>query len=279
MPPRPAVIIPAIAALLWFFVPQAVASPGWDSMQRPAPTITTLPCPLLSPAEILFRPAHPERGGFSAQRAIGGRIDPVSTAEDRAGGISFGKAILLNAVAPGAGHLYSGYNRGYLYLGVEAVAWISYFVLREDGKRRADQAKSFAGDPFGASSHWSFDRYAEAGFCNEPQGSAADSTLRSAWSNDREMFYDLIEGDASYGCGWLDSEAWSEFGNMRSNSDDFLRWAKYAGAAVMLNHAIAVIDMVRLTRGFDMPGGTNLKIKIKPTLPYPTGTIRIKKVF
>ena len=232
----------------------------------------------MSPAEILVRPRHVEGHGAATQQAVGLRFSPAS-GEGRISGASAGKAILLNAVAPGAGHIYSGYNRGYLYLGMEAVAWISYLVLREDGNRRADQAESYAGDPFDSESRWSFDRYMEEGFCNAPGGTAADSTLRAKWDDDRATFYDLIETSPSYKCGWEDPDAWSEFRNMRSNSDDFLRWAKYAGAAVILNHAMAVLDMVRLTHGFRVPGGANINLKINPSLPHPTGTIRIKKAF
>ena len=233
----------------------------------------------MSPCEILARPAQAEVRGEAALLAIGSRAGRVSGPGVGSAGISTGKAILLSAVAPGAGHIYSGYDRGYLYLGMEAVAWISYLVLREDGNRRADLAESYAGDPFASLSRWSFDRYVDGGFCSSPEGSSADSTLRAAWGADRATFYDLIEADASYGCGWEDQEALSEFRGMRSNSDDFLRWAKYAGAAVLLNHAIAVIDMVRLTRGFEIPGGASVTIKINPSLPHPTGTIRIKKGF
>lgn len=206
-----------------------------------------------------------------------GRLNPASERDGRGPGGSSGTAILLNVVAPGAGHLYSGYDRGYLYLGVEAVAWISYFVLREDGNRRADQAESYAGDPFDQSARWSFDRYAGKTFCG---GASADSTrLRSAWEGDRAVFYDLIEADPAYECGWEDTDSWKEFRGMRSNSDDFLRWARFAGAAVLLNHAVAVLDMVRLSRGFDVPGGASVRIKVDPSFPHPSGTIRIKKAF
>jgi hypothetical protein len=238
----------------------------------------TIPSPLLSPGEILLRRTHLYAGDEGVQRAIAlpgnafgaDRTDPQS--------VSAGKAILLNAVAPGAGHIYSGYNRGYLYLGMEAAAWISYLVLRDNGNRRAELAEDYAGNPLDSQSRWNFDRYAEEGFCNAPGASAADSTLRAAWSGDRETFYDLIERDQSYRCGWEDN-AWSEFRNMRGNSDDFLRWAKYAGAAVILNHAIAVIDMIRLTQGFRVPGGASVTVKVDPSLPYPAGTIKIKKAF
>ncbi len=245
----------------------------------PAHSITTVPSPLLSPGEILSRPTHPYAREVSFQCAMGVPGDAFGRGHEESRGISAGKAILLNAVAPGAGHIYSGYNRGYLYLGMEAAAWISYLVLRENGNHRAGLAEDYAGNPLDSSARWSFDRYAAEGFCNEPGGSAADSTLRASWSDDRQTFYDLIEGDATYRCGWEDTEAWSEFRSMRSNSDDFLRWAKYAGAAVILNHAIAVIDMIRLTQGFQIPGGANVTIKVDPSLPHPAGTIKIKKAF
>jgi hypothetical protein len=275
LPPRSFLFASAVAVLLCLAGTQALASSGQSVCVEPTPTIRTVPSPLLNPAKILSRPVYGENIGYAAQRAVGARIQTV---EGGAGeGVSTGKAILLSAVAPGAGHIYSGYNRGYLYLGVEAVAWISYFVLREDGNRRADQAESYAGDPYNGRARWNFNRYSGDAFCG---GSTADSTkLNTAWENDRATFYDLIEADPVYHCGWEDADSWNEYRNMRSNSEDFLRWARYAGAAVILNRAIAVLDMVRLSKGFEVPGGANLRIKVDPSLPHPTGTIRIKKVF
>jgi hypothetical protein len=276
LPPRFALLFSALAVLICLPATQGIASPGIGTGEALYPTIRTVPSPLLNPSEILSRPSQSEGIGYAAQRAIG-RRNPGADGGAGAGGVSTGKAILLNAVAPGAGHLYSGYDRGYLYLGVEAVAWISYLVLREDGNRRSEQAESYAGDPFDGRARWSFDRYSGTEFCG---GSTADSTrLRSAWEGDRATFYDLIEADPAYDCGWEDPDSWNEFRGMRSNSEDFLRWARYAGAAVVLNHAIAVLDMVRLSRGFEAPGGTVVNIKVNPSLPHPSGTIRIKKVF
>lgn len=276
LPPRSLLNASALAVLICIGATPAVAASGLVPGGGPEPTIRTIPSPLLNPGEILSRPVQGEARRHFAQMAIG-RPNPLPGGDPSGEGVSTGKAILLNVVAPGAGHLYSGYERGYLYLGVEAVAWISYFVLREDGNRRADQAESYAGDPSDSRARWSFDRYSNGAFCS---GSAADSTrLHSAWEDNRSMFYDLIEADPVYECGWEDSDSWSEYRGMRSNSEDFLRWARYAGAAVILNHAIAVLDMVRLSKGFEVPGGANLKIKVDPSLPHPTGTIRIKKVF
>lgn len=277
MPPRSSFLVPTLCVLLCLMAGDAFPSTGLRVPLNGSSSITTVPCPLLRPAEILERPRAPERGVDLAQRAIARPSASVSVSES--GDVSAGKAILLSAVAPGAGHIYSGYDRGYLYLGVEAVAWISYLVLREDGNRRADQAESYAGDPFGPESRWSFERYGDRGFCNVPGGSAADSTLRDVWSDDRSTFYDLIESDPSYRCGWEGAEEWTEFREMRSNSEDLLRWARYAGAAVILNRAIAVLDMVRLSRGFEIPGGANVRFKVNPSLPHPSGSIRVKKAF
>ena len=165
-------------------------------------------------------------------------------------------------------------------MGIEAAAWISFLVLREDGNRKEDQAERFAGDPFLSDARWSFVRYEAEGFCNVPGGAAADSTLRYAWEHDRKTFYELIDSDASYRCGW-DEGAWRDYDGMRDKSDELLRWARYAGAAVILNHAVSVLDVLRLTRSVsvDVPGGARLKVEVKPNLPHPTGRIQISKVF
>jgi hypothetical protein len=278
LPPRSHLFV-LVAAVLACPLAAQGGTPAPDFAGAAAHSITTIPSPLLSPEEILSRPTHLYARDEAIEHALARPGDALATGGVDAEGFSTGKAILLNAVAPGAGHIYSGYNRGYLYLGMEAAAWISYLVLRDNGNRRAELAEDYAGNPLDSHSRWSFDQYAARGFCNEPGASAADSTLRATWANDRPTFYDLIEGDQSYRCGWEDTEAWTEFRNMRSNSDDFLRWAKYAGAAVILNHAIAVIDMIRLTQGFRLPGGANVTVKVNPSLPHPAGTIKIKKAF
>jgi hypothetical protein len=279
LPPRSRLFVLAIALLACPISAQGAVLAAPDFAGAAAHSITTIPSPLLSPEEVLSRPKHFYGGEDAIQRAMARQGMALGTDGAESQGVSTGKAILLNAVAPGAGHIYSGYNRGYLYLGMEAAAWVSYLVLRDNGNRRAELAEDYAGDPLESQSRWSFDRYAVRGYCNEPGASAADSTLRAAWTDDRETFYDLIEGDRPYKCGWEDTEAWSEFRNMRNNSNDFLRWAKYAGAAVILNHAVAVIDMIRLTQGFRVPGGASITVKVDPALPYPAGTIKIKKAF
>jgi len=263
-----------IIALTCAMPAAAGAASSWQGTVGRSPSLAVLPSPLMDPAGVLSGPPV----GAADRSAIGGLFGRPS-AREAARETSRGKAILLSALAPGAGHIYSGYDRGYLYLGIEAVAWISYFVLRETGNDREERAEFYAGDPNDPLSNWSFDRYTQAGFCNEPGGSVADSTLRYAWSSDRTTFYDLIETDPKYSCGWLDSGVLSEYRDMRSNSEDFLRWAKYAGAAVLLNHAMAVIDMVRLTQGFDLPGGAEFSFKIDPSPAHPSGTFKIKKEF
>ncbi len=277
MPPRSALTFFLIAGLICCCATGAYCSSPKGLPLPPALSVRAVPSPLLDPAEILVIPHHGEGRAEAARRIIGLGAEPGGPVGSA--GPSAGKAILLSAVAPGAGHIYSGYKRGYLYLGMEAVAWISYLVLREDGNRRAEQAEEYAGDPFDPASNWSFGRYVSEGYCNASGGSEADSTLRARWADDRATFYDLIERDRSYDCGWLGSEEWSEFRGMRSNSDDLLKWARYAGAAVILNHAIAVLDMARLTREFEIPGGADVRFDVKPSLPHPSGTIRIKKEF
>jgi len=166
-----------------------------------------------------------------------------------------------------------------LYLGVEAAAWISYFVLRESGNDRARLAEEYAGDPTDPLANWSFERYEAGGYCNAANGVAADSTIRYLWSRDRAAFYDLIENDPKYGCGWFDGEALGDFREMRSNSEKFLRWARYAGAAVLINHVMAVMDMLRASQGFQVPGGMRVDLKLDASPAHPSGTIKIMKAF
>ena len=255
----------------------SVASSEGLSVERPS--IRTVSCPLLSLEEVL---ASPERGDHAAaaQRSIGRAAAFDAAAPEARAQTSYGKAALLNAIAPGAGHIYSGYDRGYLYLGIEAAAWFSFLVLREDGNRKETQAEDFAGNPFAEGSRWSFDRYESEGYCGAPGGTSADSTLRHSWFHDRQTFYDLIDSDVAYRCGW-DGESWRDYSDMRDKSDELLRWARYAGAAVILNHVVSVLDVFRLSRNVNVsvPGGADLKLTVKPDLPYPTGRIQIKKAF
>jgi hypothetical protein len=272
--------VPLIAVVLSFF--SAAAS---DAMDRGAftprePSLRTIMSPWLDLSEILAEPPDHGPESCALQRAIGRGGTAEAVVGKAREGASPGKAVLLNVVAPGAGHIYSGYDRGYVYLGIEAAAWISLLVLHNDGDRRESQAENFAGDPFQKDARWNFDRYVEGGFCGAPGGAAADSILRDSWARDRQTYYDLIDGDASYQCGWAEG-TWQKYRQMRDNSDELLRWARYASAVVILNHAISVLDVFRLTRSVNVqvPGGANLKFTFKPDLPYPTGRVQISRAF
>lgn len=196
-----------------------------------------------------------------------------------------GMAVALAAAVPGTGQLYLGQRHGYVQLGLEVVAWLSYASLHKSGADKQSQYKAYVGTATGSAlsdaNHWQFDRYC-------PTTSDCDSTdyndLLRQWTNDRTRFYESIT-DTRYSRGWTSSDALTHYLDLRSQSNRFLRLSRYATAVVVVNHVISLIDAVHSTKEMRMsaaPAPRPLRVDwaFDPTAPEgPRGRAAVTYAF
>lgn len=196
-----------------------------------------------------------------AQRAIdrswGPSEDTIYVEKDVPGWRSEGFALAMSAVLPGAGQVYNGENmRGLWFALAEGASWITRGLYRHRGHELRDMAGAFSGVPADSNSSWSFTRWQRS-----TGGDPAE--LEALWSADREAFYDRIATDTRYSSGWSGDEARTYFTRLREVSDDRLRFARYAGIVLWVNHLTAAVDALRAARLHNVPLTPTLGLKIK----------------
>jgi hypothetical protein len=190
---------------------------------------------------------------------------------------------LLSAAVPGAGQLYNGSQLGYLFVGVEAAAWVAHFSMHDTGMDIQGQFKKYADQ------HWDWDRYRDTTFEDCPAeghsdlgGSGVqDSTLMSLYNTRRDDFYEDIGKLPIYFCGW-DTQANKDiYRDMRADSNDFLRNARYATTVVFLNHLVSAIHAARgaARHNARLTGSTEIDLKLSPELANPTAQLVLSHRF
>lgn len=168
-------------------------------------------------------------------------------------------ALGLSAALPGFGQAYAGdAKRGMWFAAAELAAWMSHVIYRDRGRELRDDASRFAGNPTVVGSTWSISRWSDA-----TQSDPAE--LERLYSADREVFFDLIASDSRYLAGWAGDPSASRrtFSELRRNSDNRLSAARWAAAALWVNHAISAFDALRAARLHNMPLRKNLDIHVK----------------
>jgi hypothetical protein len=196
-----------------------------------------------------------------AQRAIerswGPSEDSIYVEHDVPGWRSEGLAMAMSAVLPGAGQAYADETtRGLWFALAEAAGWITRQVYRQRGDELRGDAAVFAGLPQDSASAWSFERFRDV------TGSDT-SELEALWAGDRDAFFERIATDARYTAGWDGEERRRHFAALREVSDDRLRFARYAGVVLWLNHLSAAVDALRIARAQNLPLAPRLSLKLK----------------
>lgn len=177
---------------------------------------------------------------------------------------SAGKAFLMDLAVPGAGHLYAGNKRGWVHLGLEAVAWATYFHYHERGKAKERQYEAHADE------HWSYDRWVNSygGPGNQPPD--ADSLILYFQSSNKQHYYEDIVKLSTYAGGW-DDPANRDFNRgIRNDSNNFLKNARYGVTGSFVNRIVSSVDVLRLlkNRGRASLGeNTQLRLKLR-TKPF-----------
>jgi hypothetical protein len=170
-------------------------------------------------------------------------------------GISF----LFSAILPGAGQLYNGDDRGYLYLGIEAAAWFARLSYRDAGKKKENEFERFA------DVHWTLNLYRERGLSGvlgatySPEDS---SLIVEFFRRDQQQYYEELGKYDKFRAGWDDWAATydpandralspnrAQYRKMRQQSNDLLDRARLALAAAMVNRVVSGVDAFRTARG------------------------------
>lgn len=165
---------------------------------------------------------------------------------------SSGRAFLYNLILPGSGHLYAGYKRGWAHLGVEGLTWLTYFYYHDRGITKENEFEAFADD------HYSLAKYDSLCNC---EGTDEYETIYRFYETNRQHYYEDIGKLANYYYGWDDyagpegpgppygvSANKNFYRGIRSDSNNFLKNARYALVVGFVNRVVSAVDVLRLTR-------------------------------
>lgn len=166
-------------------------------------------------------------------------------------------SFLLSAILPGAGQLYNGDERGYLYLGIEAAAWFARVSYLDAGNKKRNEYERFA------DVHWALATYrASNGVLGANYTPENDSLIVRFSSQDRQQYYEEIGKYDKFRAGWDDWEDTydpnddralspnrARYRRMRQSSNDLLDRARLALAAALVNRVVSSVDAFRSARG------------------------------
>ncbi len=172
-----------------------------------------------------------------------------------------GKAFIFSAVAPGSGQLYVGAKRGYVYLGIEAVAWTTSYFFHKSGKQKEEDYMDFADN------HWTEPTVGDTVLVN-PDGSVVyydqehKDRIDYFRANNKQHYYEDIGKYAYYQIGWAPGTL-GEYLDMRDDSNRLLKNSNYAIMAALVNHVVSAVDALRLARNHNVNLGYGIDLNLK----------------
>jgi len=258
-----------------------------DAAVDPAPTsdplVQTPPCRLAGPSldlvpALLTGDSSPELR--LAQRAIqrdlgGSAAEEPYAVVDIPGWKSEGGAAAMSLAVPGTGQLYVGSKRGYVYLGVEAVALLSYAAFQAKSEDKRDEYHAFVGDPNATDSRFSFDRLAG-------QISAEEmSRLQTIYDRDKAEFYQAVTLQAQYAPGWADPNERFDAQVISEDADKERKRSNFGLYTLVANHLVSAIDALNLARfnNFALRENMTLKLKLRPSLRHGSYAFTLTQKF
>lgn len=195
---------------------------------------------------------------------------------------SLGKAFIYNILLPGAGHLYTGNKRGFVHLGLEGAAWVTYFYYHGRGTAKEDEYLAYADD------HWNYSKWVSSCNC---EGSPEDSLILYFRANNKQHYYEDIGKLSTYSGGWDDAVSSGGsyisgnrnfYRGMRGDSNNLLKDANYALMGSFLNRIVSAVDVLRMmkkrSRNFLGPDThINLKVRTRPFSDHTSVGFEIHK--
>jgi hypothetical protein len=182
---------------------------------------------------------------------------------------SEGKAFVYNLLIPGTGHLYAGYKRGWVNIGIEGLTWLTYFYYQDLGHQKENEFEAYA------DGHWDYDRWISECGC---QGSPEDSIIRGFYVNNKQQYYEDIGKISTYWGGWDDYNTSAKssgnkdyYRGIRADSNNFFKNAHYAVLVAFVNRIVSAVDVLRLMKksgkALDLSSDTKLFIRMH-TKPF-----------
>ena len=217
------------------------------------------------------------------------RADPT----DPAGRVPPGLAFLMSAAIPGTGQLAEGRKRAFLYLGVEALAWISHFAWLDAGNKKEGEYEAYV------RRHWDLDDWRALAYdygdtCRNalPDGvdaaKAEENLLEHLESGDLQHYYEDIGKLEAYRAGWDDygcatpddlSANRGTYRSMRVDSNDYLEKARLATTMAFLNRIVSAVDAFRTAKGakLALSASTTLEVSVAGSFERPRANLRIRR--
>jgi len=147
--------------------------------------------------------------------------------------------IAMSALVPGSGQMYSGsWQKGVLFLGLEAVLWYGYTKFNREGKDLEDAFH------FYADTHWDEERWRSL---YNPNTDPSTHTLPGTKT---QQYYEMIGKYDQFKQGWDDWEPDGPdltvnreyYEGMRSDSNREFKNASYCAMVALANHLISAFD-------------------------------------
>jgi len=167
---------------------------------------------------------------------------------------STGAAFIMNLAVPGSGHLYAGYKRGWVYLGLEALAWASYLYYKDLGNQRETEFENY-GD-----THWTYDKW-YAG-CPPCENSPEDSLLQYFEQNNEQQYYEDIGKISTYFPGWDSEENRNFYRGIRAHYNNYEDNAHLAVTGAFVNRIVSSVDVLVSMRHRGASLGPNTRLKL-----------------
>lgn len=262
------------------------------------PATVALAAPETSPGGPGYRGVELARLGLSLDDdASLADLEPVSFERSPMGVGSPGTknpgiAILMSAVLPGWGELYTGHTaRAKGFMAAEAAIWLGYAGFTIQGNLREDDymdyARAFAGVGADAGSGY-WDDVSDF-IRSEGTASYNESIRREA----RSLFPDDLEAQEEYFLenGYFGSQAWEweseerfqEFRRLKHNASVSFRSAFFMTGLAVLNRAISAIDSAWMVRRHNrgIAGEPSARLSVVPDVSDGTlgGRAAIEIIF
>ena len=153
----------------------------------------------------------------------------------------------LSLLVPGTGQLLQGDQRGWVYLGVEAASWFSYFGLHGAGQQAEEDYKQFA------DAGWDWTRYVNTSSCFDGLGPVnLEEESAALWDhrlNSPDQYYQDIADRDVYACGWQTADQRLEYRSMIGDADGFYSAAQWVVGVLVLNRVVSAIDAAKSASG------------------------------